>query len=144
MANKKITDLTAAAALTGAELLEGVQGGASVRLATAAVAGLALPSVVAEPTTARTALPTHANQYTRFTATSAKTWTFDSAQNYAVGSEFHARNVGAGNLTLDTANGFTLHAPAGGTLVVPPGGTVTIKIVAPGEADVFGLVEASP
>lgn len=139
MANKKITDLTAAAALTGAELLEGVQGGASVRLATAAVAGLALPTVVTELTTARTALPSHANQYTRFTATSAKTWTFDSAQSYAVGSEFHARNVGAGDLTITPANGFVLNAPYNGTLVVPPGGTVTVKIVAANNADVFGV-----
>jgi hypothetical protein len=40
MANKKITDLPSASALTGAELLEGVQGGINVKLTTQDVADL--------------------------------------------------------------------------------------------------------
>jgi hypothetical protein len=44
MANKKITDLTAAAALDGSELLEGVQAGKSVKLTAGAIAELAAQS----------------------------------------------------------------------------------------------------
>lgn len=141
MANKKIGDLTAAAALTGAELLEGVQSGASVKLTTAAIAALVVvtPPIVTEAGTARTALPAHAGTYVRFTNTAAKTWTFDGGQTWVAGTEFHARNVGANNLTLTPTGGFTLNAPYLGTLVVPPGGTVTVKIVADDVADVFGV-----
>jgi hypothetical protein len=81
----------------------------------------------------------NACNYTRFTNASAKTYTFDDAETYAVGDEYHGRNVGAGDLTLTEAGSMTLNPPAGGTLVVPQGGTFTVKIVAADEADVFGV-----
>lgn len=95
--------------------------------------------MVTEAGTALTADDTNAGNYTRFTNAGAKTYTFDSAESYGVGAEYHVRNVGAGDLTLTEDGTFTLHPPAGGTLVVPQGGTATIKIVASDEADVFGV-----
>ena len=100
------------------------------------------PTVVAEAGTSLLATAANAGRYTRFTAASAKTYTFNSTETYAVGDEYHARNVGAGNLTLTPAGSFVLNAPAGGSLVVPPGATVTMKIVAAAEADVIGYTEA--
>lgn len=99
-------------------------------------------AVVAEGGTSLLATAANAGRYTRFTAASAKTYTFNSTETYTVGDEYHARNVGAGNLTLTPAGSFVLNAPAGGSLVVPPGATVTMKIVAAAEADVIGYTEA--
>jgi len=139
MANKKYTDLAAAGALAGTDVIAVARGAASLQTPLSAVQTLVLPAVVTEAGTSRTALPAHAGNYTRFTAGTAKTYTFDNAQAYVVGTEFHVRNVGAGNLTLTPAGGFTFTAPYNGTLVVPPAGVVTIKIVGSGAADVFGV-----
>lgn len=139
MADVKISELTDAGALDGTELVELVQSTNSVKATTGNVAKLALPVVVDEGTTARTALPAHAGNYTRFTNSGAKTYTFDGAETYPIGSEYNVRNANTGNLTLTPANGFTFNAPSDGTLVVPPHGTVTVKIVATDVADVFGV-----
>lgn len=96
----------------------------------------AFSTVVSEPGAATTALPITARQYTRFTNTATKTYTFDSAQTYNIGTEYVVRNVGAGDLTLVAAGTFTLNPPAGSSLVVVQGNTVTIKIVGAAEADV--------
>lgn len=97
------------------------------------------PTVVAEAGTSLMATAANAGSYTRFTAASAKTYTFNSTETYTVGDEYHVRNVGEGDLTLASAGTFVLNPPADGTLVVPQGGTVTVKIVGPAEADVFGV-----
>lgn len=97
--------------------------------------------VVEETGTSLTATAADAGNYTRFTNSSAKTYTFDDAESYEVGAEYHGRNAGAGGLTLTEAGTMTLNAPAGGTLVIPQGGTFTVKIVASDEADVFGVTE---
>lgn len=95
--------------------------------------------VVTESGTSLTADGTNSGNYTRFTSGSAKTYTFDDAETYAVGAEYHGRNVGAGDLTITGAGTFTVNPPAGGTLVIPQGGTFTVKIVAADEADLFGV-----
>ncbi len=96
--------------------------------------------ILTEAGIARTASLGDAGHYIRFTNADAKSFTFDSAQIYSPGDEYHVRNVGAADLTLTTAGTFVLNPPADGTLVVPPGGTVTVKIVGAAEADVFGAV----
>ncbi len=100
------------------------------------------PTVVAEAGTSLLATAANAGRYTRFTAASAKTYTFNSTETYTVGDEYHVRNIGAGNLTLTPAGSFVLNAPADGTLVIPQGGTATVKIVGAAEADVFGVTVA--
>lgn len=103
------------------------------------VSGGGTAPIVTESTTSLTADNTNAGNYTRFTNGSAKTYTFDDAEMYTTGDEYHGRNVGAGDLTLTAAGGMTLNPPAAGTLVIPQGGTFTVKIVASDEADVFGV-----
>jgi hypothetical protein len=98
--------------------------------------------VVAESGTNLDATSANAGNYTRFTNGSAKTYTFDDAEGFASGAEYHGRNVGAGDLTITAAGGMTINAPAGGSLIVPQGGTFTVKIVASDEADLFGVTEA--
>lgn len=84
-----------------------------------------------------------AGAYVRFTATGAKTASFDVADGFAAPQEYHIANRAAsGNLTL-TPTGITLNAPKGGTLVLEPGDTVTVKFVDTDEADVFGSTEAA-
>lgn len=94
--------------------------------------------VVTESGTSLAATPGNAGNYTRFTAAGAKTYTFDDAETYQVGAEYHGRNVGAADLTIAVAGSMAVNPPAGGTLVIPQHGTFTVKIVASGEADLFG------
>lgn len=101
------------------------------------------PAIVEESTTALAATPSNSGKYTRFTNIAAKTYTFNGAQAFVPGAEYHGRNVGAGDLTLVGSGGFSLGAPAGGTLVVPVGGTFTVKIVSSTAADVVGYTVAA-
>ena len=101
------------------------------------------PAVVTEDTTARTATPGNAGEYTRFTHADAKTYTFTDAETYVQGAEYFGRNVGAGDLTLTAVGTITLNAPAGGTLVVPQGGSFSVKMVSATEGDVIGYTEAA-
>lgn len=98
-----------------------------------------LSPVVTDATTARVAVPSDAGDYTRFTNAGAKTYEFDGADTWTIGTEFHGRNVGAGNLTVFGSGGFTLNTPTDGTNVIPQGGTFTVKIVGADEADLMGV-----
>lgn len=96
-----------------------------------------------EAGSSRDMLPTDANAYVRFTATGAKTCTFDNANGFAAPEEYHIANRSASdNLTL-SGTGITLNPPKGGTLVLEPGDTVTVKFVSATVADVFGSTVAA-
>lgn len=95
--------------------------------------------VVTEATDTRVASPSDAGTYTRFTEADPKTWEFDGGESWVLGTEFHGRNAGAGNLTVFGSGGFTINPPTDGTNVIPEGGTFTLKIVAADEADLFGV-----
>ncbi len=89
-------------------------------------------------------LPAEAGSYFRFTATGAKTATFDAADGFVERQEFHVTNRAAsGNVTLTPVGGMVLNVPKGGTLVLEPGDTVTVKMVDVDEADVMGSVDAA-
>lgn len=95
--------------------------------------------VVTDATSARTMDPTDAGKYIRFTATGAKTCTFDDGDGFSVNEEYSIANRGtSGDVTLTPAGTMTLNAPKGGTLILEPGDTVTVKMVATDEADVMG------
>lgn len=97
--------------------------------------------LITDATSSRAFDPTDAGSYVRFTATGAKTGTFDTADGFASPEEYHITNRGAsGNLTL-SGTGVTLNPPKGGTLVLEPGDTVTVKFVSSSVADVFGSTE---
>lgn len=132
--------------LTGLEEVPMMQSGVDGYATTQEIADLAAGGtapVVTDAATALTATDANSGNYTRFTSVSAKAYTFDSAESYTVGDEYHGRNVGAGDLALTEAGTFVLNAPNGGTLVIPAGGTFTVKIVAAAEADVFGVTVAA-
>lgn len=100
--------------------------------------------IITEATTSRTIAPADAGSYHRFTATGAKTATFDDGDGFTAGQEFHIANRAASdNLALTPAGTMTLNPPKGGTLVLAPGDTVTVKLVDTDEADVFGSTEAA-
>lgn len=93
--------------------------------------------VVTDATTAADADATNSGRYTRFTHAAAKTYTFDSASNFEIGSVYRGRVVGAGSLTLTEAGTFNINPPAGGTLVIPTNTSFTVIIVGPDEADLI-------
>lgn len=101
--------------------------------------GSSFSPVVTESTTNLDATGANSGNYTRFTNAGTKTYTFDDAESYSVGDEYHGRNVGVGDLTILATTGFFLNPPYGGTLVVPQDGTFTVKIIAADEADVIGV-----
>lgn len=80
----------------------------------------------------------NSGNYTRFTGLTAKSYSFDTAETYVVGAEYHGRNVGTGDLTITEVGGMTINPPLDGTLVVPPNGWFAVKIVAADEADLRG------
>jgi hypothetical protein len=100
------------------------------------------PEVVNTAAVNTDATASNAGQYTRF-SDAAATYTFDDAEGFEIGAEYHGRYTGSGTLTITEAGGMTINPPAGGTLVIPPQGTFTVKIVAADEADLFGITEAA-
>jgi hypothetical protein len=151
MADTKISDLDAAAALAGTEPLPVVQAGATKRSTPAAMLAYIrallndadVPAaVITEAGSSRAIALTDRGGYIRFTATGAKTCTFGVAVGDDPG-EYHIRNAAAsGDVTLQEDSSTTLNPPAGGTLVLEPGMTVTVKRVAADEFDVFGQTTA--
>lgn len=116
----------------------GVHGQADLASSTAAL-------LITETTSNRDVTPADAGAYIRFTATGAKTASFDPGESFAAPQEYHLANRAAsGNLTVTPTGSpaIVFNAPKGGTLVLEPGDTVTVKFVAADEADVFGSTEA--
>lgn len=102
-------------------------------------AGSGGAAIVSHGGTTLTATAAASGKYTRFLNDAAKTYTFDDGEGYVVGTEYHGRNVGAGELLIATAGGMVVNAPYAGTLVIPQDGTFTVKIVASDEADLIGV-----
>jgi hypothetical protein len=97
-----------------------------------------VPPVVDTASANLNADETNSGNYTRFSHASP-TYTFNDAEPYDIGAEYHGRYVGSGTLLIVGTTGMTLNPPADGTLEIPPQGTFTVKIVAADEADVFGV-----
>ncbi|MCY1427101.1 hypothetical protein D9M71_429320 [compost metagenome] len=96
--------------------------------------------VVADTTTARTAVLTDAGAYVRFTNTGATAYTIAPQADVAwpADAEIHVRRAASANLTLTAGAGVTLNAPSGGTLVMTGGMSATLKRVAEDVWDVIG------
>lgn len=110
--------------------------------AVAGISALQSSPVVTVATASRVITPADVDNYLRFTATGAKTCTFDAVNSLNVPEEYHIANrASTGNLTLVGA-GITLNPPKLGTLVLEPNDTVTVKMITPTLADVFGSTAA--
>lgn len=151
MATKKISELDAAAALTGTETVEVVQGGANVKTTTQDIADLGggggggTSPVVTDATANRDITAAGVGSYIRMTkADGDKTVTFrpEATEALPANGEWHIRCIG-NQTTLTPGSGVTLNAPSGGTLVLTAGMTVTVKRVAEDEFDVIGQTVAA-
>lgn len=100
--------------------------------------GAGPPTVVNSAAANIDADETNSGNYTRFSHASP-TYTFDDAESYVIGAEYHGRYVGSGTLMITEAGGMTVNPPTDGTLEIPIGGTFTVKIVASDEADLIGV-----
>lgn len=154
MANKTLTQIRTeapAAALTGTEPVETVQGGVSVAAIWSQVltyirgqlTDADVPAaVVAVGGITATAALADRGVYHRWTAAGAKTLTVDTVAGGAAG-EYHHRNCAAsGDLTI-VASGVTINVPKGGTLILEPGDAVTLKRVASNTFDLLGSTKAA-
>jgi hypothetical protein len=154
MPNKTLSQLRTdapAAALTGTEPVETVQGGSSVAAIWSQVLAYIrgqltdadVPAAVATVAGASaTAALADRGVYHRWTATGAKTLTVDTTVGGAAG-EYHHRNCAAsGDLTI-VASGVTINVPKGGTLVLEPGDAVTLKRVGTNVFDLLGSTKAA-
>lgn len=97
--------------------------------------------LISDATSNRDVTPADAGSYIRFTATGAKTCTFDVAEGFAAPEEYHLANRAvSGDLTV-VGVGLTINPPKDGSLVLAPGDTATVKLVDTAEADVYGSTE---
>lgn len=99
--------------------------------------GAPITVTTADTGTTLTATGANAWNYTRFTNAAAKTYQFDSAETYELNSEYHGRNVGAGDLTIAQVGSFVITPPVGGSLVIPSGQTFFLKITGASTADLI-------
>lgn len=79
------------------------------------------------------------NKYNRYISGSNTTVTLSSAQNYEAGQVFNIKAVNA-PITL-TTSGITLSLPTGKIAKVTAGGVITVVIITPTTADVYGTLE---
>jgi hypothetical protein len=107
MADVKISALPAAAALTGAETLPGVQGGATVKLTAQALQRI---PVNTQTGTAYTLVAADGGKMVRCNNAAAVSLTVPGSGVMAVGDVVMVRQVGAGQVT---ASGATLNVPTG-------------------------------
>lgn len=116
MPNVKITDLTAATALTGTEQFEVVQSASSKRATAQQIADYArLVPVNNQTGTSYTLAASDAGKVVRASNSAAITHTVPTNATAAipVGNSIAVRQVAAGQVTLSPAGGVTLNTPAG-------------------------------
>lgn len=138
MADTKISDLTAASALTGTELVPVVQGAATVRTTAGALTLLPVRTVTG---TADTLVLADHSKVVRTTGSSAVAVTIptNASVALAVGSVVTLRQAGSGALTITAAGGVTLNTPTGHTAGArAQGSTLAIHKVATDEWDLTG------
>lgn len=107
MADVKISELPAAAALTGAETLPGVQGGTTVKITTRALQRIGINN---QTGTTYTAGPSDAGKMVRCNNSAAISFALQTGDVFASGDVVMVRQVGAGQVT---ASGGTLNIKSG-------------------------------
>lgn len=116
MADKKVTDLTAASTpIDGSELLPIVQGAASKKVATKEISKYGYQDIVTEATASRTLSNTDIGAWVRYTSGSAITLTVppNSTIAFAIGTTLNQIQAGAGQVTVSAGAGVTINKPTG-------------------------------
>jgi Protein of unknown function (DUF2793)/Concanavalin A-like lectin/glucanases superfamily len=108
--------------------------------------GGGVSETITESGTSANLLNANAGKYQRWTNAGAKTLTVrpDGVETITQDSEFHLRNVGAGDLTISAGSGVVINPPAGGGLVLETDMNATLKRVAINEFDLFGQTVSGP
>lgn len=136
MADKEITDLTAAAKLDGTETIHGVQGGNSREIGTEAIAALGA-TIVVDGATSRVPTASDAGKWVRFTNSGAITCTFNTGV-FTAGDEIMFEQGNTGVITYTAGAGFTLRSA--GSLLDSNGqdSVQGIKFISATDAVLFG------
>lgn len=116
MADKKVTDLTAATTpIDGTELLPIVQGSISKKVATREIAKFGYQDIVTEATAARTLSNSDVGAWVRFTSGSAVRLTVppNSSVAFAIGTSMNGIQAGAGQISVAAGVGVTVNKPTG-------------------------------
>lgn len=139
MADKAITALPAAATLTGAEVVHGVQGVNSRKLTTQAISNLYDPQLVIDEETGTSYTPVadDRRKWKEMNNASAITITLNTSVHVA-GDELTFEQTGAGGLTFAAGTGFTLSSRDGLLSTVGRYSVVSIKIKSSTEGVLFG------
>lgn len=132
MPDTKTSALPPAAALTGAEVLPGVQAGANVKMTAASIAalGVSAPAVSVTYTASTIAALTDAGKFVRMNVGTANTFTVppNATVAFAADVEIHVLQDGVGATTLVQGAGVTLNKPASQSLVLKEqASVVTLK-----------------
>ncbi len=148
MAFKRIRDYdTATLPLAGTELFEvETAAGASLKTTAQAIANLAPPTPAEPPaintqTASYTVVLADAGKWIDMNVATANTLTIppNSAAAFPIGTEIHARNMGAGLTTLTAGAGVTIRKPASQTLTLKEQWSVaSIKKIGVDEWTAFG------
>lgn len=115
MANKRVSELTAAGAMTGDELLPVVQSAASYKGSVKDIVKFGYQSLLTDSTTTKTLALTDRGQWMRFTNASSMALTVppNSSVAFAIGECLNGIQASTGLVTITAGAGVTINKPSG-------------------------------
>lgn len=143
MADIKISELTATAAIDGSEDLPVVDSGATKKTKVRDVAKVGHQDIVTDATAARTLGLGDIGAWLRFTSTSTVTVPDNATVAFQIGTTLNGVQAGTGQVTLVGAGGVTINKPVSYTLKTREQGSAFSLIkVATDAWDLVGDLEA--
>lgn len=115
MADKRISELSAAGTMTGTESVPVVQSTSTVKATVRDVAKIGYQVVTADATGARTLGVADRGAWLRFTHATASVLTVptNAAVAFAIGEVFNGVQAAAGKITFTPSSGVTINTPTG-------------------------------
>lgn len=147
MANKRVSELTAAGAMTGDELLPVVQSAGSYKGSVKDIVKFGYQSLLTDSTTAKTLALTDRGQWMRFTNTSSMALTVppNSSVAFAIGECLNGIQAAAGQVTITAGAGVTINKPSGYNAKTRAQGAAFCLIkIATDTWDLVGDLEVTP
>lgn len=113
MADKRISELTGAAAMTGAETVPVVQSAVTVKVPAKDIAKLGYQDVITDATGARTLSVADRGAWLRLTNATATVLTIptNASVAFGIGETFNGIQGAAGKITFTAAGGVTVNVP---------------------------------